>query len=69
MIGGAIIHIVGSMIEDILIKIERKVEGVQIYICYLLVLIEYAYCLIGCHCPLYVQLGKGTQTRSGEGLY
>ena len=69
MIGGEMVHIVGSRVEDILIKMERKVEEVRIYICYLLVLIEYAYCLIGFHCLLYVQLGKGTQTRSREGLY
>ena len=36
---------------------------------YLFVLISYAYCLFVCHFLLYVQLGKGTQNRSGERLY
>ena len=55
-IGGEMVHIVVSMLEDILNKMERKVEEIHIYICYLLVLIEYDYCLIVCHCLLYVQL-------------
>ena len=69
MIGGEMVHIVGSMVEDILLKMERKVEEVRIHICYLLVLIEYAYFLIGCHCLLYVQLGKKKHILASEKDY
>ena len=65
LIGGEMVHIVGSMVEDIVNKMQRKLEEVQIFVCYLLVLL-YSLSLsialfIVCHCLLYVQLGKTTE--------
>ena len=65
LIGGETVHIVGLMVEDIVNKMQGKLEEVQIFVCYLLVL-PYSLSLsialfIVCHCLLYVQLGKTTE--------
>ena len=38
LIGGETVHIVGLMVEDIVNKMQGKLEEVQIFVCYLLVL-------------------------------